>query len=206
MIRIDIDEKPVTQGSMSAIPYHRPCPECLKLGGVWCGRAKVCIPGTRGNREIGCNVVQDGAVKTWRAMVAIAAKVAFHRESLMTHPVFPTGGVVLATLFRLQRPQGYTNSRGNALSADGTRNPDPWHKPDVDKLDRAIRDALTGVAYTDDAQVVMAPSAKVWSAIGKPPSVTILIAAKARGMTFATVGAALDALIPQEPVLELFPA
>ena len=32
MIRVDVDGKPVPQGSMSSIPFHRPCPKCQAAG------------------------------------------------------------------------------------------------------------------------------------------------------------------------------
>lgn len=39
----------------------------------------------------------------------------------------------------------------------------PTVRPDLDKCLRAVLDALTGVAYTDDSQVVYAASCKVYS-------------------------------------------
>ena len=39
----------------------------------------------------------------------------------------------------------------------------PCVRPDVDKLDRALLDALTGVAYDDDGQVIGMSSRKVYS-------------------------------------------
>lgn len=38
----------------------------------------------------------------------------------------------------------------------------PSVRPDIDKLLRAVLDALTGVAYADDAQVVSVTTAKVY--------------------------------------------
>lgn len=41
----------------------------------------------------------------------------------------------------------------------------PVVKPDIDKLQRAILDALTGVAFDDDAQVVVAVANKKYGAL-----------------------------------------
>jgi crossover junction endodeoxyribonuclease RusA len=39
----------------------------------------------------------------------------------------------------------------------------PTTKPDIDKLSRAILDALTGIAYEDDSQVVQLKTQKVYT-------------------------------------------
>lgn len=59
------------------------------------------------------------------------------------------GPVSIAMSFRLPRPRSRTK-----LDAEGYF-VDRWvtTKPDLDKLCRAVLDALTGIAYTDDAQV-----------------------------------------------------
>lgn len=211
MLRIDVDDQPVTQGSMNAIPYHRPCPKCAP--GRPCGR-KICVAG----REIGCNVVQDGAVKVWRSTVALHARMALKRSGVVEWPMVPTGGVMMGLVFRLRRPQSHLTARG-LMGAEGERNPDPWHKPDLDKLTRAILDALgkpagrenpdPGLIYNDDAQVSRAPLEKVYAAIGKSPGVTILVGPKPRGYTYAAFGAEMDKLIAEfAPIVgtgELFP-
>lgn len=38
----------------------------------------------------------------------------------------------------------------------------PTKKPDLDKTLRAIKDALTGIVYVDDSQVVVVTIAKEW--------------------------------------------
>lgn len=62
--------------------------------------------------------------------------------------------------FYFRRPKSHLNSKGVAkLSAP------LWHtqSPDVDKLLRSVLDALTGVVWHDDKQVVTVRGDKFWS-------------------------------------------
>lgn len=61
----------------------------------------------------------------------------------------------LAVVFRfvVNRPKGHLNSRGE-LNAAGRRRPYPTVKPDALKLARGVEDAMSGVVYRDDAQIV----------------------------------------------------
>lgn len=73
------------------------------------------------------------------------------RKALDAEDVRAMAGPVRVSLaFKLRRPKGHTGARGLLPSA-------PLHpvvKPDIDKLARAVLDALTGPAFTDDSQVV----------------------------------------------------
>jgi Holliday junction resolvase RusA-like endonuclease len=74
------------------------------------------------------------------------------------------GPVVLTVTFRLPRPQSLPKR-----SVHHTK------KPDVDKLVRATNDALTGVLYIDDSQVVDLHARKCYAAIGATPSAHITV-------------------------------
>mgnify|MGYP001606309192 CR=1 FL=1 len=65
-----------------------------------------------------------------------------------------TGPVSLVMVFTLVRPP----------SISAKRRPQPTVKPDGDKLLRACQDALKGIVYVDDAQVVEATVRKVYGA------------------------------------------
>ena len=52
-------------------------------------------------------------------------------------------------------------------------------KPDLDKLARAVLDALTGVVYDDDAQVVALRCTKRHATLGEQPGCHITITAQA---------------------------
>ena len=59
----------------------------------------------------------------------------------------------------------------------------PWRRPDLDKLQRAVLDALTGVLFSDDGQVVQLAAVKQYGQPGvhivaeqlqvSPPAVTV---------------------------------
>jgi crossover junction endodeoxyribonuclease RusA len=84
------------------------------------------------------------AFARWRGIVAATARRAWDGPPL-------TGPVGVQMLFRLPRPDG--------AEAGTFTTP-----PDVDKLSRAVLDALSGVVYVDDAQVVRLTASKVYAA------------------------------------------
>ena len=79
---------------------------------------------------------------TWRALVALAAKQAGCK------PI--DSPIIISMRFRLKRPK--TVKRDH-----------PTVPPDVDKLARAVNDGLTGVAFTDDSQIVQLTASKIYS-------------------------------------------
>lgn len=96
----------------------------------------------------------------WRGLVAAAA--------LQSRPDdWPQHQAVSITLsFRFPRPAGHFG-KGGAL-----RNAAPTHKttkPDLDKLTRAILDALAGILYTGDQQVVSLQASKRFTRPNESP-------------------------------------
>ncbi len=75
------------------------------------------------------------------------------------------GPVTVALEFVLPRPK----------SAPKTRTPAATKRPDVDKLARAILDAITGICVADDAQVTHLCAKKRLGEIGETPGVHIRI-------------------------------
>ena len=61
-------------------------------------------------------------------------------------------GVSLQVVYGFARPKGRDRGRR-----------DPCVRPDVDKLVRALLDALTGIAYHDDGQVVALAVRKIYA-------------------------------------------
>ena len=97
----------------------------------------------------------------WRRAVADAARRAA-RQSYASN-----GGAVLVELeFHLKAPQRLFRLTDVAVEPH-------LKKPDVDKLARAILDALTGVLYADDSQVV---SLTVGKAYSRDPRVEVAVA------------------------------
>ncbi len=75
-----------------------------------------------------------------------------------------SGPLKVQATFFLTRPKSCPKARVH-----------PAVKPDVDKLIRACFDALTGVVWGDDAQVVEVSAYKVYAAPGEQPGVLIRV-------------------------------
>lgn len=87
----------------------------------------------------------------------------------------PVAGAVEVTIrFRLVRPRDHYGSGRNALTLKPSAPAYPRGKrDDIDKLTRAVLDALTqGGAYTDDGQVV---HTEVWKTYADRPGADIVI-------------------------------
>lgn len=93
-------------------------------------------------------------LKDWQHAVASAA------QSLAGDGAF-SGPVLVRAWFALRRPTSLSKRVTSHLK-----------KPDLDKLLRAVNDALTGVLYTDDSQVVGLNGWKFY-AVNAAPSVVI---------------------------------
>jgi crossover junction endodeoxyribonuclease RusA len=105
-------------------------------------------------------VITDDSARSrpWKAQVADAAAEAMltadgqsrtlHSRDLLDGPL------LLELIFWIPRPK---NHYGTGRNADKIKPGAPWAptvKPDLLKLARAVEDALTGVVYRDDAQIV----------------------------------------------------
>jgi Holliday junction resolvase RusA-like endonuclease len=108
----------------------------------------------------------------WRAAVRAAAATAMGA----TPPL--TGPVLLAVHFGLLRPRSQVGARGQ-LRRRAPRF--PATRPDLDKLIRAIGDALTGVVWHDDGQVVAVVAAKGWTVPARTQLVVVPLEAPERG-------------------------
>lgn len=108
---------------------------------------------------------QSDDLKPWQEFVAHHARNARVVARQTIAPKETT--IAMRILFMMPRPKGHYLPSGE-LSADGKRSPTPITKPDVDKLTRAILDALTGTLYVDDCQVVGPDPYKAWALDRKP--------------------------------------
>ena len=102
----------------------------------------------------------------WRHAIATEARAARWHEDLLDGPV------TVRVTFRLPCPQGHVGSRG--LRPSAPRHPST--RPDLDKLARAVLDALTGVVFADDAQVAELIATKVYAAQGRQPGAEVEVA------------------------------
>lgn len=129
MIRFEVLGVPQPGGSKSAFPLRRSD-----------GSPVLRPNGSQAVRVVDANP----KVKDWRVAVVAAAREV-HRGEILDGPLS------LRVLFRFPRPKGHFTSKG-ALTRSAP--PYPAVKPDVLKLTRALEDALTGVAWRDDALIV----------------------------------------------------
>ncbi len=106
--------------------------------------SKRAFPIRRAGQKLGVRVTDDNPKsRDWKTTVSQVA--AEHcRGGLID------GAVVVEFVFWLVRPKGHFGKRGLLPSAPEF----PAVKPDVLKLARAVEDALTGVAWRDDALIV----------------------------------------------------
>lgn len=94
----------------------------------------------------------------WRGQVS-----AFIRNEVGSEVMHPTGGVGVALSFVMPR------------RAAEPKRVTPLHtrKPDLDKLIRCVLDGMTGLVFTDDAQVVTVVAGKRTAQLAEQPGVLI---------------------------------
>lgn len=103
-------------------------------------------------------IEQSKAVGPWRTVVAWSVAQAWTVGPL-------DGPVVIALDFVMPRP----------TSTPKRSTPPAIRRPDVDKCTRAVFDAVTGVAWRDDSQVVHVAASKRIAEIGETPGAWIAI-------------------------------
>ncbi len=121
------------------------------------------VPGTAApqgsKRHVGNGrmIESCAAVGPWRERVALAA----HGHGFTVR----TGAVAVTLEFVQPRP----------VATPKKCTPPAIKRPDLDKLTRAVLDALTGIAFADDAQVTHICARKRLAAIGETPGVKISV-------------------------------
>lgn len=90
----------------------------------------------RKNGSVGVNIVNDNPkTKSWQKSVSMVARYTMNA----TPPIM--GPIRITLRFQLER--GKTVKRS-----------EPITRPDIDKIIRPVLDALTGIVFVDDCQVV----------------------------------------------------
>jgi crossover junction endodeoxyribonuclease RusA len=91
------------------------------------------------------------------------AMFAFDAAAEMSKMV--EGPIAVGLEFVLYRP----------VSTPKSKTPPATKKPDIDKLERAVLDALTHVIWTDDAQVTIVLKRKRVAELGESPGVHVWV-------------------------------
>lgn len=94
--------------------------------------------------------------KDWKSMVAFAAHE--HKPDLLWD-----GPLELELWFHIVRAKGHFGSGKNSRKLKESAPKRPTVKPDTTKLTRAVEDALTGIVWKDDAQIVDQHCHKVYA-------------------------------------------
>jgi len=106
--------------------------------------SKKSFPFKRGDGSLGVRVTHDNPKsQSWMQEVRAAARKAYNGPLL-------DGPLALHVTFFLARPKGHFGKHGVRPSAPQF----PTTKPDCTKLVRCLEDALKGVLWRDDSQVV----------------------------------------------------
>lgn len=131
--------------------FGRPAPAGSKRG----------FPIRRKNGQIGVAMSDDSKrSKPWQAAISAEGVQVMNGNALLEGPLAVT------FLFNQARPRGHYGKRGLRPSAPTH----PTTRPDVLKLARAAEDALTGIVWRDDAQIVDEAIMKVY---GEPEGIVI---------------------------------
>ena len=103
--------------------------------------------------------------RSWKEQVASAAHQAYNGPLLRE-------ALAMSLIFYRVRPKGHFKANGISFSKTGAGSFGPATRPDLLKLARAVEDALKGVIYVDDAQIITETLRKRW---GEPSRVDVLI-------------------------------
>lgn len=106
--------------------------------------------GSKRGFVVGGRVVLTDASKQTKPWQALVQSVAL--DAMAGTPPLE-GPISVHFSFSERRPKSHFNSKGE-LNAAGQRKPYPTKAPDLLKLARAVEDALSGVCYRDDSQIV----------------------------------------------------
>lgn len=106
--------------------------------------------------------------KTWREAVKAAA-LEYYKGAILTGPVS-----VFAS-FVMPRPKGHYRTGANANLLRDSAPAFPAGKPDALKLMRSTEDALTGIIWRDDAQVVVMGIEKIYETQNAKPGAMITV-------------------------------
>jgi len=118
------------------------------------------LPVPQGSKKvIRGNVVEmaDARLRSWRQDIAVASREAMEGASPYIEPVD------VRLMFWLPRPQAHFGTGRNAEKLKPSAPIAPSVHPDLDKLVRAVLDALTGIVFRDDKQVVSLTASKLYA-------------------------------------------
>jgi Holliday junction resolvase RusA-like endonuclease len=157
LVAFTVYGKPEPQGSVKAfVPTYKSGQPVRRDGG-----------------QIVVNLTSDNpALKKWRKAAQTEAALAVIETG--SDPAYRAAVRVEAT-FYLQRPKAHCGTGRNANTVKASAPAYPVGRPDVDKLLRALLDALTNTVVADDSQVVEVLARKVYCGPHDEPRVEVSV-------------------------------
>lgn len=129
--------------------YGEPQPRGSKQPFVLYKDRKRKVPVRRPDGSIVVNTTDDNPEsKAWMGKVARHAIARYRAQ-----PIAESALEVDATFF-VRRPEGHYGTGRNARLVRDSAPARPMVRPDIDKLTRGTLDALTGIVWKDDGQIV----------------------------------------------------
>lgn len=125
-------------------------------------------------RHVGNGILVDSSGekgKAWRAVIQDAARSKFTGDLLR-------GPLRVRFVFYQPRPKCHFGTGKNRLKLKDGAPEHPTGRPDCLKLARAVEDALTGVVWADDSQIVEEQLLKMY---GEPARCSVLISELSEG-------------------------
>ena len=102
---------------------------------------------------------KNSELQSWRGIVA---HTAINQMTRMSAKMIISGAIKIKMVFVLRRPKSHYGTGKNSRTLKPLAPMWHDHKPDLDKLQRSILDALTGVVWTDDSQVSQIDAVKMY--------------------------------------------
>lgn len=121
--------------------------------------SKQAIPFRKANGKLGV-ALRDGTKESAERHAAWRERVSIYAAQAMVGGAPLEGALCLDVSFRFVRPADHW--RKNGQLAKGARLHHTTY-PDLDKLERALKDALTGIVWLDDKQVVRHRTEKIYA-------------------------------------------
>lgn len=126
------------------------------------GKARPAGALTAGTRKDGSTFLRHSRrpkMLLWRSEIGARARKAVAGSPPSANPIR------IRLVFYIARPKAHygTGRNEHRLKNDAPAYPTPRSVADIDKLERTVLDALTGIVYLDDSQVVDLAARKVYA-------------------------------------------
>jgi len=149
MFKLQIEGIPVSGGSKTAVFFRS------KKGAAASRRPNFAMVDTADMRKN-----DPGARKRWMNHISTMAQAHFKDDMIM-------GAVVLKMDFFMPRPKTHFRTGKFAHIMKDSAPPEHIVKPDEDKLLRPAQDALSGICWKDDCQIISVQVTKQYAEKGK---------------------------------------